>query len=64
MKLTLRREALAALTSDDLRTVAGGAQSAATCPIRECVLEHEVSGRTCPVADCISDLLSCRCPTV
>ena len=37
-RLTLKREALAALTTDDLRGVVGGAVPP-TSPVRQCLLE-------------------------
>ncbi len=47
--LILRSEALADLTVDELRTVAGGVGQ---------------SGLTCPVRDCLSQMLTCSCPTL
>lgn len=56
MKLTLKREALAALTATELGAVAGGA--APTTPVAECLsavrtfAQDCVSGHTC--IDCLT----------
>ncbi|HEV2891193.1 MAG TPA: class I lanthipeptide [Frankiaceae bacterium] len=47
--LTLHREALAELTSDELGNVAGGAQT--------------VQGNTCPLLACVTGILSNDCVT-
>lgn len=48
MKLTLRAEALAELTSDELgEIVAARPESIATCPVFEC-LNRPLTGTGCP----------------
>ena len=47
--LTLRREALADLSSYDLTAIAGGAQT--------------VQGPTCPLIGCVTDILTGSCYT-
>jgi hypothetical protein len=55
-RLTLRREALAELTADDLRIAVGG-QSGVTCPVADCVRNLSdalgcVGSYNCPTYDC------------
>ena len=52
MKLTLRTEALADLTADELRGIEGGAPSGLTCPITDCVVSGISNDPSCK--DCIT----------
>lgn len=55
-RLTLQRENVAELATDDLRTVVGG-QSGVTCPVADCVRDLSdvlgcVGSYNCPTYDC------------
>ncbi|HEU0132273.1 MAG TPA: hypothetical protein VFQ85_14890 [Mycobacteriales bacterium] len=56
--LSLRRETLAELATNDLAAVAGGALSGLTCPLTDCLDQHRPSYEyTC--LDCLTRSPAC-----